>query len=156
MLGASDPTDVGAVGVEDVYLDPEAVEHEDYKVNKDDLVLGEEVLLATPEHHVPPEVLHMDLEPAPFVGGEADNAWSADDQPMLRHQTEFRRDDEHSDVLLVPDLHVEPDRFTCDLLVFGPRPPSSAPRHPHVIDLGLEVLNFLVNLEDVTPEVLGV
>lgn len=127
VLEAPDPADVGAIGVEDLHLEPQDVELEDYKVVVDDLVPAAEVPLAAPQHNVPPEVLRLDPELTPLVGGEADDTGRAGDQPLLHHGPEFKRDDEHGDVLLVPDLHVELDRFTCSLLVAGPRPPASAP-----------------------------
>ena len=85
-----------------------------------------EVLPAAPQHHVPLEHMHLDPKLAPLVGGEADDTRRAANQPLLHHRSELTRDDEHGDVLLVSDLHVEPDRFPCTLFVSGPRPPASA------------------------------
>ena len=66
--------DVGAVGVEDLHLQPQARDLEDYKVVGEDLMPVAEVLPAAPQHHVPLEHQYLDPELAPLVGGEAHDA----------------------------------------------------------------------------------
>ena len=64
-----------------------------------------EVVLAPTKHHVPLEVLDLDLELAPLVRRQPDHAWEPlDDQPLVHHLHELARDDEHGEVFGVLDL----------------------------------------------------
>ena len=65
----------------------------------------EELLSPPAKDHVALEVLDLHQELALLSRTESDNARRLDHQPLLQHLPELGRDDEHGQVLSVPDLH---------------------------------------------------
>ena len=62
---------------------------------------------------------------------QPDYAQWLDHQPLLHHLRELGRDDEHGQVLVIPDLHVQPDRLSGALLMSSPRLAPHRAGHPH-------------------------